>query len=259
MNTQWWVGLVSSFLASGVEVVEAVTIVLAVGVTRGWRSAWIGVAAAAITLAALVVLLGSTLQTLIPIEVLRIVIGTLLLIFGLQWLRKAIMRYTGLKGLHDEAEIYRREVEELQAEPYAPSREGLDWTAFTVSFKGVLLEGLEVVFIVLTFGLTARDVTPALLGAISAAVLVTGIGVLVHRPLSRVPENTLKFVVGIMLTAFGTFWAGEGIGLEWPGEDLALLGLIVFYALSAVLLIAFVRRRLATARTNQETQVVSSI
>ncbi|MEA2573063.1 MAG: hypothetical protein QOH93_361 [Chloroflexia bacterium] len=253
MSTQWWIGLVSSFLASGVEVVEAVTIVLAVGVTRGWRSAWYGVVCAAVLLAALVALLGATLQTLIPIDALRIVIGTLLLIFGLQWLRKAIMRYTGLKELHDEEKIYEREVAELREEPAAPSgaiagvsaqsRPAIDWTAFTVSFKGVLLEGLEVVFIVITFGLTAGDSTPAVIGAVAAALLVTAAALLVHRPLTRVPENTLKFVVGIMLTAFGTFWAGEGVGLQWPGEDLAILGLLVFYAVSAGVIIVGLRAR----------------
>ncbi len=246
ISTQWWIGLVSSFLASGVEVVEAVTIVLAAGVTRGWRSTWFGVLAAAVMLAALVAALGPALQTLIPLDALRIVIGTLLLIFGLQWLRKAIMRYTGLKELHDEEKIYNREVAQLSAEPgaHGAAAAGMDWTAFTVAFKGVLLEGLEVVFIVITFGITAGDVTPALFGAVGAAVLVTGVAVLVHKPLSRVPENSLKFVVGIMLTAFGTFWAGEGVGLHWPGEDLAILGLLAFYALTAVLVIALLRRRL---------------
>lgn len=238
----WWIGFISSFLASAVEVVEAVTIVLAAGVTRGWRSAWIGVISAAIVLAALVAILGPALQTFIPLDALRIVIGTLLLIFGLQWIRKAIMRYTGLKELHDEARIYQREVAELSAA--APAvQTGIDWTAFTVSFKGVLLEGLEVVFIVITFGLTAGDITPALLGSVAAAVLVTAVAVVIHKPLSRVPENTLKFVVGIMLTGFGTFWAGEGVGLKWPGEDLAILGLLAFYALTGVGMIALIRSR----------------
>ena len=247
MGTQWWIGLVSSFLASSVEVVEAVTIVLAVGVTRGWRSTWIGVVSASVVLALLVAILGPALQTLIPIDVLRIVVGTLLLIFGLQWLRKAIMRFTGLKELHDEARIYQREVEELQAEPATPRGQGIDWTAFTVAFKGVLLEGLEVVFIVITFGLTAGNITPALLGSVTAAVLVVGVALLVHRPLSQVPENSLKFVVGIMLVAFGTFWAGEGVGLAWPGEDLSILGLVAYYALSSGLIIMQLRRRAATA------------
>jgi uncharacterized membrane protein len=243
MGTHWWVGVVSSFLASGVEVVEAVTIVLAAGMTRGWRSVWIGVISAAVVLALLVVVLGRTLQTLIPIDVLRVVIGTLLLIFGLQWLRKAIMRYTGLKELHDEDRIYLEEVAELSTGTGTPKRQGMDWTAFTVAFKGVLLEGLEVVFIVITFGLTAGDMTPAVLGAVAAAVLVTGVAVLVHHPLSRVPENTLKFVVGIILTAFGTFWAGEGVGLTWPGEDLSILGLIAFFAASALVIVTLLRRR----------------
>jgi len=240
----WWFGFVSAFLASAVEVVEAVTIVLAAGVTRGWRSTWIGVLSASIVLAVLVALLGPALQNLIPIDALRIVIGTLLLIFGLQWLRKAIMRYTGLQELHDESRIYDREVRALSSEPVAQaSAQGMDWTAFTVSFKGVLLEGLEVIFIVITFGLSVGDFTPVVLGAIAAAVVVIVLAVAIQAPLSRVPENTLKFVVGIMLTGFGTFWAGEGIGLEWPGEDLAILGLIAFYAIMSGIIIYLLRQR----------------
>ncbi len=246
MSTQWWIGLISSFLASGVEVVEAVTIVLAVGVTRGWRSAWYGVVSAAVLLALLVALLGPALQYLIPINALRIVVGTLLLIFGLQWLRKAIMRYTGLKESHDEERIYQREVRALESEPLAQAgTQAIDWTAFTVSFKGVLLEGLEVIFIVLTFSLSVGDFTPTVLGAVAAAILVIGLAVAVHAPLSKVPENTLKFVVGIMLCGFGTFWSGEGIGLQWPGEDLAILGLIAFYALVSGLIIYLLRQRSA--------------
>ncbi len=242
----WWFGFVSAFLASGVEVVEAVTIVLAVGVTRGWRSAWIGVVSAAVVLAVLVALLGPALQYLIPLDALRIVVGTLLLIFGLQWLRKAIMRYTGLKELHDEERIYEREVTQLKSEPVAQAgAQGIDWTAFTVSFKGVLLEGLEVIFIVLTFSLSAGDFTPAVLGAVAAAVVVIGLAAAVHAPLTRVPENTLKFVVGIMLCGFGTFWSGEGVGLQWPGEDLAILGLIAFYAVVGGIIIYLLRQRSA--------------
>ena len=239
MSTSWWIGLTSSFLASGVEVVEAATIVLAVGVTRGWRSTWLGVGAAALSLAAMVFVLGPALDRLIPLGALRVVIGTLLLIFGLQWLRKAMMRYMGLRERHDENAVYAREISTLRAGPAATP--GMDWTAFTVAFKGVLLEGLEVVFIVLTFGLTAGDVTPALFGAIGAAIVVVAIAIVVRQPLSRVPENTLKFVVGLMLTAFGTFWAGEGVGLQWPGEDLAILGLMGFYTLVAGLVIMLVR------------------
>lgn len=241
----WWIGFISTFLASAVEVVEAVTLVLAAGVTRGWRSTWIGVITAAITLSAIVAVLGPTLQTVIPLNALRIVIGTLLLIFGLQWLRKAIMRYTGMKELHDESKIYQREVAQLSTAPggVVATSSAMDWTAFTVAFKGVLLEGLEVVFIVITFGLNARDITAPLLGAVAAAVIVVAVAVVIHEPLSRVPENTLKFVVGIMLTAFGTFWAGEGVGLEWPGNDVAILALLVFYALSAGAMILLLRQR----------------
>lgn len=237
----WWIGFLSSFLASAVEVVEAVTLVLAAGITRGWRSTWIGVIAANIVLALLVVVFGAGLLAIIPIGVLRVVIGTLLLIFGLQWLRKAIMRYTGMKALHDEAAIYSREVADLAQAPGAGGT--MDWTAFTVAFKAVLLEGLEVVFIVITFGLTAGDMTPALWGAVAAAVVVVLVAFAAHAPLSRVPENTLKFVVGLMLTAFGTFWAGEGVGLDWPGADWAILGLLAFYALTAGGLILVLRGR----------------
>jgi uncharacterized membrane protein len=242
MSTAFFIGLLSSFLASAVEVVEAVTIVLASGVTRGWRSTWIGVGTATLALAAIVAALGPALRTVIPLDALRIVIGTLLLIFGLQWLRKAIMRYTGMKALHDEEKIYATEVQELRSEPVAPTAAGMDWTAFTVSFKAVLLEGLEVVFIVITFGLSAGDLTPAIVGAVAAAVLVVAVAFAVHEPLSRVPENSLKYVVGIMLSGFGTFWAGEGIGLEWPGTDLAIVGLMVFYLFWSGALIMLLKR-----------------
>lgn len=242
MTTAFLIGLLSSFLASAVEVVEAVTLVLAAGVTRGWRSAWIGVGTATLALAAIVLALGPTLRTVIPLDVLRIVVGTLLLIFGLQWLRKAIMRYTGMKALHDEERIYATEVQQLRSEPVAASPGSIDWTAFTVSFKAVLLEGLEVVFIVITFGLSAGDMLPAIIGAVAAAIIVVAIAFAVHEPLSRVPENSLKYVVGIMLTGFGTFWAGEGIGLEWPGQDLAILGLMAFFLLWSGALIMLLRR-----------------
>lgn len=239
------IGFLSTFLASAVEVVEAVTLVLAAGVTRGWRSAWMGVGAAIVVLAVIVAALGPALSTVIPIDALRLVVGTLLLIFGLQWIRKAIMRYTGMKALHDENKIFATEVEQLRSEPGAavatPAGE-MDWVAFTVSFKGVLLEGLEVVFIVITFGLSAGDFVPAIIGSVAAAIIVVGVAFAVHEPLSRVPENTLKYVVGIMLTAFGTFWAGEGIGLEWPGADIAILALMAFYLVVSGAAILLLRR-----------------
>ncbi len=221
----------STFLASGVEAVEALTIVLAVGLTRGWRSTITGVAAALAVLAVIVAILGPAVSA-IPINGLRVVIGGLLLIFGLQWLRKAILRASGLKGLHDEDAIYRRELEEARgASPDA--RAGLDWYAFTVTFKGVLLEGLEVVFIVITFGSNQGSIPLAAAGAIAAVVIVVIAGVIGRAPLARVPENTMKFAVGLLLVTFGTFWSGEGAGVTWPGGDISLLGLLAAYALAS--------------------------
>src|SRR5204862_880697 len=192
--------------ASAVEMVEALTIVLAVGVTRDWRSTLSGVGAATVALAAIVAALGPAL-TLIPIDALRLVVGALLLVFGLQWLRKAILRASGYKALHDEDEAYARELAEARAAG-REERAGLDWYAFTLSFKGVFLEGLEVAFIVLTFGSAQGSIPLAALGAGIALALVALVGALVHRPLSRVPENTMKFSVGLMLATFGIFWSG---------------------------------------------------
>jgi len=227
------VTILSAFLASTVEFVEAVTIVLAVGVTRQWRSALIGVGAAVVTLALLIAIFGSALALFVPIGVLRLVVGGFLVIYGLGWLTKAVLRAGGAKAKHDEAAIFAAEVAGLGAEPPVPT-EGIDWISFTVAFKGVLLEGLEVVFIVVTFGASANLLGPAVLGAILAGLLVVAIAVVVHRPLERVPENAMKFVVGVMLTGFGTFWSGEGIGIEWPGDDLAILLLLAGYLLLAL-------------------------
>jgi uncharacterized membrane protein len=233
-----------TFLASAVEAVEALTIVLAVGIVRGWRSTLVGVGAATLVLAAVVAALGPALQH-IPIDTLRFVVGALLLAFGLQWLRKAVLRASGYKPLHDEAEAFARERAEAGAAPSAP-RSGIDWYAFTVSFKGVLLEGLEVAFIVITFGSTQGNVGLAAGAAAAAVVIVVGVGLFVRGPLERVPENSLKFAVGLLLTTFGTFWAGEGAGVEWPGSDLAILWILAFLGLvSFVLARALRRRRLA--------------
>src|SRR6266566_2541442 len=227
----------AAFLASAVEMVEALTIVLAVGVTRGWRSAGWGVAVAVGGLVAIVAGLGPALANL-PIDSLRLVVGTVLLVFGLQWLRKAVLRAGGLKARHDEEAIYEAEIALLRA----GERRTHDWYAFTVAFKGVFLEGLEVAFIVVTFGGTQRNVGLAAVGALAALVVVLVTGVIVHAPLTRVPENTLKFGVGVMLTAFGIFWSTEGAGITWPGADLALLGLIGFVVALSFGLVAFVRR-----------------
>jgi uncharacterized membrane protein len=225
----------ASFLASAVEMVEALTIVLAVGVTRGWHSSLVGVGTALFVLAAGVVALGPALDR-VPIDTLRLVVGGLLLVFGIQWWRKALLRYSGLKALHDEEAAFAQERE--AAEKHGrQTRAGLDWYAFTLCFKGVLLEGLEVAFIVVTFGATSRAVGPAALGAAAALVLVLLAGLALHRPLSQVPENTLKFAVGILLSAFGTFWAAEGAGARWPGADAAILGLMVLYLVLSYVLV----------------------
>jgi uncharacterized membrane protein len=214
--------------------VEAVTIILAVGLTRGWRSALLGALAGLIVLAGVVAVLGPTLVDRIPLEALQVVIGALLLIFGLQWLRKAILRAAGRKAKHDEDLVFREEVSELGG-PLAAAT--LDWVGFTVAFKGVFLEGLEVAFIVLTFGLNAGEFGPSILGALAAAALVSVVAAAVHRPLSRVPENAIKFAVGIALTAFGTFWGGEGVGVAWPFGDATLLVLFGVYAALAAALV----------------------
>src|SRR5436190_12067229 len=192
-------------LASGVEFVEALTIVLAMGTTRGWRSTLIGVGAALAALTIITALAGYALSSWLPEALLQLVVGSLLLIFGLQWLRKAILRAAGLKALHDEEDAFREEVEAARAAG-EERRLGLDWFAFVVSFKGVFLEGLEIVFIVITFGLNADSIALAAAGAVAAAIVVLAVGVAAHRPLSRVPENTIKMVVGLLLSTFGTFW-----------------------------------------------------
>jgi uncharacterized membrane protein len=231
------------FLASAVEGVEAVTIVLAAGITRGWRSAWVGVLAALLVLAAIVAALGPAL-TALPIDVLRLVVGGLLLVFGLQWLRKAILRAGGFKALHDEDAIFAEEVAELRAA--GAERQGIDPFGFTVSFKGVLLEGFEVAFIVITFGSNQGNVGLAVLAALAAVAVVVVAGVAAHHPLSRVPENTLKYIVGVMLTSFGIFWGTEGAGGSWPAGDAAILAIIAFTLAASTGLIALLRRRHAS-------------
>jgi uncharacterized membrane protein len=203
--------------------VEALTIVLAVGSTRSWRSAMTGVGAAVLVLAAIVAALGPALTSL-PIDVLRLAVGGLLLIFGLQWLRKAILRSAGLKAKHDELEAYEDELRAARAA--GAERPGLDGYSFTIAFKGVLLEGLEVAFIVLTFGANQHRIPLAAAAAALAVLLVLAAGFAARAPLARAPENTMKFAVGVMLTSFGTFWGAEGAGAHWPGGDAALLAII---------------------------------
>ena len=239
------------FLACAVEAVEALTIVLAVGVTRSWSSALSGVGAATVVLAAVVLGLGPALTSL-PIDVLRVAVGGLLLIFGLQWLRKAILRAAGLKALHDETAAFEAET---NAARQARREEGrLDGYSFAIAFKGVLLEGLEVAFIVLTFGANQHRVGLAAAAAGFAVAVVVAAGVAARAPLARVPENTLKFGVGIMLTSFGIFWGAEGAGSSWPGGDAALLVIIPTLLAVSVVLVSYLRRTAPVART--ETAVV---
>jgi uncharacterized membrane protein len=219
------------FAASLVEMVEALTIVVAAGVSRGWRSALEGAAVAAVVLGVLVLAVGVPLIRYIPIDALRVVVGALLLVLGLNWLRKAILRSSGHKAMHDEDEIYATTVAELKEEDgVAPGRPGHDGVGFAVAFKGVFLEGTEVVLIVISLGAAQHRLGLAALAAGAAVVLVAVVGLLVARQLSEVPENTIKAAVGVMLTSFGVFWTGEGAGVHWPGEDLAIPVLVAFFA-----------------------------
>lgn len=206
-----------SFIASAVEFVEATTIVLAVGLTRGWKAPLVGTALAALTLAVIVATLGVALVNYVPEHLLLAIVGTLLLLFGLRWLRKAVLRFAGIVALHDEDEIYRREVAELRAQGLKKTE--WDWVGTIVAYKAVLLEGIEVAFIVISFGAKGVSaMSAAIWGAVAAGVIVTAVAAALRHPLTAVPENWMKFGVGAMLTAFGIFWFGEGIGAEWPGD-----------------------------------------
>ena len=236
--------ILTVFVACAVEAVEALTIVLAVGLTREWKSTFWGMGVALAVLAVVTAVIGPAL-TFLPLSALRLVVGALLAIFGLQWLRKAVLRATGYKALHDEASAYLREVAAAEAAPQQARRGVSDWYSFTIAFKGVLLEGLEVVFIVLTFGASQHNVGAAVIGAVAAVVLVTLTGVAVRAPLARVPENWMKLAVGVMLTSFGTFWGAEGAGADWPGGDAALLVIVPVVALVSAGCIAWLRSRKA--------------
>lgn len=215
------IAAIPAFIASLVEFVEAYTIVLAIGVTRGWRAPLYGAAAALLTLGVLVLAFGVTLVNVIDEHAFQLLVGSLLLLFGLKWLRKAILRYAGIVPLHDEELIYQRQLAELRAQGREPDR--FDWIGFIASYKAMLLEGLEVAFIVIALGAAGTEALIAsTAGAVAAFVLVSVLGAVVRAPLSRVPENTLKFTVGAMLCTFGVYWAAEGFGVEWLGEALAL-------------------------------------
>jgi uncharacterized membrane protein len=250
--------ILTVFVACVVEAVEALTIVLAVGITREWKSTFQGMGVALVVLAVITAVVGPAVGYL-PLTPLRLVVGALLAIFGLQWLRKAVLRATGYKALHDEASAYLREVAAARQATAEKKRWVSDWYSFTLAFKGVLLEGLEVVFIVITFGENAKDVGAAVIGAAAAIVVVTITGFAVKAPLTRVPENWMKLAVGVMLTSFGTFWGAEGAGAAWPGNDAALLVLIPVVALAAVACIVWLRsREAAAAGPAKKSEVVGS-
>jgi uncharacterized membrane protein len=235
----------AAFLGSMVEAVEALTIVLAVASVRGWRPAGLGALAGLGLLAVIVLALGPLLNH-VPLHPLQFLIGILLLLFGMRWLRKAILRAAGLIPLHDETKAFAQETEQLreQARRHEARR---DWVAGLASFKAVLLEGIEVVFIVLAVGAGHGLLVPASIGAVAACLLVVAVGFALHRPLAQVPENTLKFVVGVMLSAFGVFWTGEGLGVTWPGEDLAIIAFAVLFLVTALLAVTLARRQSAAA------------
>jgi len=235
-----WPAMAAAFLASLVEAVEALTVVLAVATVRGWRPAGSGALAGLAILAVIVVALGPILDR-VPLHLLQLVIGILLLLFGMRWLRKAILRSAGVIPLHDETLTFANETAELR-EQARRNEARLDWLAGLTSFKAVLLEGLEVVFIVIALSAGRGTLVSASAGAVLACLLVVGVGFIVHRPLARVPENTLKFAVGIMLSAFGVFWTGEGLGVPWPGEDLAIIGFAGLFLVVSAAAVAVARR-----------------
>ncbi len=250
--------ILTVFIACVVEAVEALTIVLATGITREWRSTFQGMAVALVTLAVITAAVGPAINEL-PLTALRVVVGALLAVFGLQWLRKAVLRATGYKALHDEASAYLREVTAAQ-EARKESRRGVsDWYSFTLAFKGVLLEGLEVVFIVVTFGDNQKNYGAAVIGAAAAIILVTIVGIAVRAPLTKVPENWMKLAVGVMLTSFGTFWGAEGAGVRWPGNDAALLVVIPAVAVVAAACILWLNSRKAAVTVSApQSEVVGS-
>jgi uncharacterized membrane protein len=230
----------SAFLASTVEVVEAFTIVLAVGTLRGWRPALLGTATALVVLGLLIVSLGPLLER-VPLQALQLVIGVLLLLFGMGWLRKAILRAAGVIPLHDEEAIFASESAQLSAATDT-HRTSLEWIAGLTAFKAVLLEGLEVVFIVIAVGAGRGLLWPAAFGALAACLAVIAVGVAIHKPLAKVPENTLKFAVGVMLSSFGVFWTGEGLGIHWPGQDAILIGFAAVFLVAGLITATMLRR-----------------
>ncbi len=239
--THFGSAVTAAFLASLVEAVEALTIVLAVATVRGWRPAGLGAIAGLALLAVIVAAFGPLLD-LVPLNLLQLAIGILLLLFGMRWLRKAILRAASLIALHDETTAFASETAELREEERRHAAH-LDWLAGLASFKAVLLEGLEVVFIVIAVSAGRGTLFPVSAAALAACLLIAAIGLLVHKPLARVPENTLKFAVGVMLSAFGLFWTGEGLGVSWPGADLAIVAFAALFLATGLASVALINRR----------------
>jgi len=227
----------AAFLGSAVESTEALTIVLAVGLTRGWRAPLLGAAAAVVALGVLVVAFGQLIVTTVPESALKLVVGTLLLLFGLRWLHKAVLRSAGVVAMHDEQHAYEQAVAQLESAVMTR-----DWVGFVLALKGVFLEGLEVVFIVIAVGGTGHGFPAAVAGGLVAAIVIAAVGVVVRRPLSRVPENTLKYGVGVILTSLGTFWAAEGMGARWPLDFVSILGLAAVYLVASRMAMTLIRR-----------------
>jgi uncharacterized membrane protein len=232
----------AAFLGSAVEATEALTIVLAVGLTRGWRAPLLGTVAAIVALAALVILFGQLIVTRIPDSALKLLVGTLLLLFGLNWLHKAVLRSAGAVAMRDEARAYQQTVSQLQEAKQQENQSRTDWVGFVLALKGVFLEGLEVVFIVIGVGGTGHGLPTAVAGGLIAAAVVAAVGFFVRRPLARVPENTLKYGVGVILTSLGTFWAAEGMGATWPGDFLSIFVLVALYFGASRLAVELIRR-----------------
>jgi uncharacterized membrane protein len=243
--------VLASFLGTAVEFVEALTIVLAVGVVRGWKSALSGMFTAIAVLVVMVMILGVPLLQIVSLHAFQLVIGILMLLFGMRWLRKAILRYSGLKALHLEDKAYEEELQRQRE--HAKNTKQMDWFGFATTFQIVLLEGVEAVFIVLTFGLAAKSLSSAVVGSLIAIVLVVMAGVLFRKPLAMIPENTMKFIVGLMLSGFGIFWVGEGIGVQWWHQDLSILVITVILLIVSLAVIKGLSRKSQAAPTINKT------
>jgi uncharacterized membrane protein len=238
----------ASFLGTGVEFVEALTIILAVGAVRGWKSSLLGAVSAIVVLAVLLGVIGAPLASIVQLFWVQFLVGLLMLLFGIRWLRKAILRYSGLKALHNESESYEEEL--ARARQAGEVSQGIDKFAFSTAFGGTFLEGLEAIFIVIAFGIRSNAMTSAVVGAAAATVFVILLGITLRQPLAKIPENTMKYIVGVMLTSFGAFWVGESLHVNWPQADLSIVYLIVTLLAFSWLMVARVKKQLSRSRNH---------